>query len=49
MPPPIVRTMKELIYYKYAKIIAESAGMDKTNYGFVISRFEKIRDKKSRI
>jgi hypothetical protein len=44
MPPPIVRTIRDLIYYKYAQIIADSSGMGKKNYGFVISRFKKLRD-----
>lgn len=43
MPPAAVRTVKDLIYWQYAKIISNSAGVGKTNYGFVMDRFKRLR------
>ncbi len=43
MPPPAVRTVRDLIYWQYAKIISESAGVGKRNYGFVMDRFKKLQ------
>jgi len=34
MPPAAVRTMNDLMYWQYAKIIAESAGMGKRKWPF---------------
>ncbi len=42
MPPPAVKTIRDLIYWQYAKIIAESAGRGKSQYGFVMNRFKKL-------
>ena len=33
MPPSNVKTIKEIILWQYAKIVSESAGMRKNNYG----------------
>ena len=35
--------MKDLIYWQYAKIISNSAGAGKTNYGFIMDRFKKLQ------
>ncbi len=43
MPPPAVRTVKDLVYWQYAKIISNSAGAGKTNYGFIMDRFKKLK------
>jgi hypothetical protein len=43
MPPPAVRTLKDLLYWQYAKIISESAGFGKSNFGFIMDRFKKLR------
>ena len=43
MPPPYVRTIREEILYKYAKLISRSA-MGKINRGFVTDRFKALRD-----
>jgi len=43
MPPAAVKTLRDLIYWQYAKIISESAGFGKKNYGFVMDRFKKLR------
>lgn len=43
MPPSAVRTICDLIFWQYAKIISESAGAGKRNYGFVMDRFKKLQ------
>ena len=43
MPPPYVKTVRDVIYYYYAKlVIAPSAGL-KDNYGFIIDRFKALK------
>jgi len=42
VPPPAVKTIRDLIYWQYAKIISESAGAGKKQYGFVMDRFKKL-------
>ena len=42
MPPPAVKTVRDLIYWQYAKIISESAGAGKKQYSFVMDRFRKL-------
>jgi len=42
VPPTAVKSIRDLIYWQYAKIIAESAGAGKRNYGFVMNRFQKM-------
>lgn len=42
MPPAAVKSIRELIFWQYAKIIAESSGAGKTNYGFVMDRYKKL-------
>lgn len=43
MPPTAVRTMKDLLYWQYAKIIADSAGMGKRQWPFIMDRFKKLQ------
>jgi hypothetical protein len=43
MPPMAVKTVQDLLFWQYSKIIAESAGMGKRNYGFVMDRFKKLQ------
>jgi hypothetical protein len=45
MPPAVVKTVRDLIYWQYAKIIAESAGFRKEDYGFVTNKFKQLRAK----
>ncbi|MGQ9602890.1 MAG: HNH endonuclease [bacterium] len=40
-PPKYVDTVRRLIYWHYAQLIAKSAGFD-GNYGFVVSRYKKL-------
>lgn len=41
-PRRMVKTVKDLIYWEYACLIADSAGFA-DNYGFVISRYKKLK------
>ena len=43
MPPSAVKTIRDLIYWQYAKIISESAGAGKKQYAFVMNRFKKLQ------
>lgn len=43
MPPPAIKNDRDLIYWQYAKIIADSAGMGKRNWRFVMDRFKKLQ------
>jgi len=42
VPPPVVKSIRDLIFWQYAKIISESAGAGKRQYGFVMDRFKKL-------
>ena len=42
LPPSAVKSIQDLIFWQYAKIISESAGIGKDSYGFVMSRFKKL-------
>ena len=44
MAPSIVKTVRDLIFWQYAKIIAGSAGFGKTNYRFVMRKFKQLQD-----
>ncbi len=41
MPPKYVSTVRQLIYWEYAKLIAKAAGFE-GNYGFIVSRYKKL-------
>jgi hypothetical protein len=43
VPPAAVKSVKDLIYWQYAKIIADSAGMGKKDYGFVMNKFKQLK------
>jgi rubrerythrin len=42
LPPKAVKTVRDLIFWQYAKIISESAGYGKKQFGFVMDRFQKL-------
>jgi hypothetical protein len=44
MPPKNVRTIRELVYWEYAKLIAGSAVGDRKNYGFVMHIFRRLKE-----
>jgi hypothetical protein len=41
-PPKYVKTVRDLIYWLYAELIARAAGFE-DNYGFVVSRYKKLK------
>lgn len=49
MPSPSIKTIRDLIFYQYAKIIADSAGIKKQGsgryhyYSFIMNRVNKLR------
>ncbi len=43
MPPAVVKTVEDLLYWQYAKIIADSAGFSKKEWGFVTSKFKLLK------
>lgn len=42
MPPKNVRSIRQLIYWEYAKLIAGSAVGDRKNYRFVMYTYQKL-------
>ncbi len=44
MPPPAVQSLRDLMYWQYAKILSSSAGMGKRQHHFVLDRFHKLRE-----
>jgi len=42
VPLGAVRTIEDLIFWQYAKIISQSAGYGKKQFGFVMDRFKKL-------
>ena len=42
MPHKSVKTIKEVIFWQYAKIVSESAGMGKQNYGMIMNTYKKL-------
>lgn len=42
MPPPVIKTVKQVIFWQYAKIVSESAGMGKQNYGMIMNTYKKL-------
>jgi hypothetical protein len=45
MPPAAVRTIRDQIFWQYAKLIAKSSGLEGQR-GFPMSRFTQLRDGK---
>ena len=48
MPPSAVKTIRDMIYWQYAKIISESAGAGKKKYAFIMSQFKKLLTNKEK-
>jgi len=42
MPPPSIKTVRDIIYYQFAKIISESSGFGKTNYGMIMAKWKQL-------
>jgi hypothetical protein len=43
MPPSAVKTIRDLLYWQYSKLISESAGIGKNQFGFIMNRFKKLQ------
>ncbi len=43
MPPAAIHDLRDLLYWQYAKIIADSAGVGKKQWAFVMDRFKKLQ------
>ena len=43
MPPSAVKTVRDVIYYQYAKIISDSSGFWKKNYAMIMSKWNQLR------
>ncbi|MFQ5832424.1 MAG: HNH endonuclease [Candidatus Thorarchaeota archaeon] len=43
MPPAAVKTIRNLIYWQYSKIISSSAGFGKKQFAFIMNRFKKLQ------
>lgn len=46
MPPGFVKTIREEIFYEYAKLISRSVYSGKLERGFITNRFKDLRDGK---
>jgi hypothetical protein len=46
MPPPVVKTIRDEIYWQYAKLISKSAGFGINQRAFQMERFMALRDEK---
>lgn len=43
MPPKAVKTIRDLIYWEYAKLISGSAGLGRRQYPFVMRKFMELK------
>jgi len=46
LPPKNIKTVRDLIYWEYSKLIAGSAVGNRKNYGFIMHTFERLREQK---
>lgn len=44
MPPKYVKTIREEIFYEYAKLISRSAFNNKLEYGFITNKFKELKN-----
>lgn len=44
MPPSAVKTIGDLIYWEYAKLVAGSAIKDRKNYGFIMYTYQEFKN-----
>ncbi len=44
MPPSYIKTVKDVIYYYYSKLVIAPAARLRNNYGFIIHTFKKLRN-----
>ena len=46
MPPKAVKTIRDLIFWEYAKLISGAALSDKKNFGFIMYNFKELQSGK---
>lgn len=46
MPPSAIKTLRDLIYWQYAKIISDSAGFGKKKWQFIMNRFKELQEER---
>ncbi len=44
MPPKYVKTIREEIYYEYAKLMSRSAFKGQLQYGFITNKFKELKN-----
>lgn len=44
MPPKAIKSVRDIIYYQYAKIISNASGFGKENYGMIMSNWKKLKN-----
>lgn len=42
MPPTAIKTIRQQIYYQYAKIISASSAFGKVNYGIIMGKWKQL-------
>lgn len=42
MPPKAVKSIRQIIYYQYAKIISEASGKGKTDYKMIMGKWKQL-------
>ncbi len=45
MPPKNVKTVRDLVYWEYSKLISGSAVGSRKNYGFIMHTFKKLKER----
>lgn len=43
MPPNAAITPRDLLYWQYAKMLSESVGFGKDDFGFIMNWFKKLK------
>ena len=46
MPPTAVKTIRDLIFWEYAKLISGSAGLGRKQYPFIMKKFKELQQDK---
>lgn len=44
MPPKAIKTVRQIIFYQYAKIITEASGFGKANYPMIMSKWKQLNE-----
>lgn len=44
MPPKAIKTVRQIIYYQYVKIISAASGFGKSNYPMIMSKWKQLNE-----